>query len=1299
MRLFLKEMRRFLSEASLIPVLFFSLLGAEVVNAQSPVTVSTWKDGHRGALSISVDDCYTTCYSELTASGFKGTYFCDGTSPSSSYANLYNDGMELGAHTANHLCYELDDNTLRFQELEPNIDAICAGTPQPCNYLISFAWPCGYTNSREEDVASDYFLSARGYNINQLEDPTPSDFMNLKSFNSHVHKPYPPYDLKTVVDAAEQQGKWAILVFHAQCDDDNAISHAASKDMWVAPIGTVIKYILQRDKFILENYTASSTGISFSFYRLDIGSSPEFDFETAFSPSDVITLTVDIDDSQPIASVRLNGVSCQYKVVAINENNFLLINTPIFTTSQSVEVIYQGGGLSPVISVSPSSLQVNVAVGTNPTNNTLSVSNAGGGTLSYTISDDASWLSCSPASGTSTGELDTITVTYSTSGLAAGIYTAAITIAASGASNSPQTIPVTLTVSASSTPAISRSPVSLSPSTSEGANASSQSFLVSNAGGGTLSYTISDDASWLSCSPASGTSTGELDTITVTYSTSGLVAGIYTAAITIAASGASNSPQTIPVTLTVSASSTPAISRSPVSLSPSTSEGANASSQSFLVSNAGGGTLSYTISDDASWLSCSPASGTSTGELDTITVTYSTSGLVAGIYTAAITIAASGASNSPQTIPVTLTVNSVGAGPWHYDFTYPDRTSLLEVGWDFDAVTASGSIRNTEQTTGAVVSYDQAAHPGVLRIPCDVGDLWRSSNNTRNTLFRDLPANWTSIRLKLSFAPTQNYQQAGLVAYQNDDNYVLVTRNFSNGNYMTFAREAQRSASIVKEARETSTQGLVLRLDRELVTEKLTGYYSLDGASWVSLGAVTQALTNPRLGIFVGASPSGFPPADIQWAEVMAGVAVPAISRSPVSLSPSTSEGANASSQSFLVSNAGGGTLSYTISDDASWLSCSPASGTSTGELDTITVTYSTSGLAAGIYTAAITIAASGASNSPQTIPVTLTVSASSTPAISRSPVSLSPSTSEGANASSQSFLVSNAGGGTLSYTISDDASWLSCSPASGTSTGELDTITVTYSTSGLVAGIYTAAITIAASGASNSPQTIPVTLTVNSVGAGPWHYDFTYPDRTSLLEVGWDFDAVTASGSIRNTEQTTGAVVSYDQAAHPGVLRIPCDVGDLWRSSNNTRNTLFRDLPANWTSIRLKLSFAPTQNYQQAGLVAYQNDDNYVLVTRNFSNGNYMTFAREAQRSASIVKEARETSTQGLVLRLDRELVTEKLTGYYSLDGASWVSLGAVTQALTNPRLGIFVGASPSGFPPADIQWAEVMAGVAAGL
>lgn len=121
---------------------------------------------------------------------------------------------------------------------------------------------------------------------------------------------------------------------------------------------------------------------------------------------------------------------------------------------------YTGGGLGiddvsitgvisatePLISASVASLAPTTLIGNNPVNQNFTVRNAGIGTLNYSISDNQSWLSVSPSSGTSTGEEDTITVTYSTTGLAQGNYSATITISDNAAGNSPVTIPVSLSV-------------------------------------------------------------------------------------------------------------------------------------------------------------------------------------------------------------------------------------------------------------------------------------------------------------------------------------------------------------------------------------------------------------------------------------------------------------------------------------------------------------------------------------------------------------------------------------------------------------------------------------------------------------------------------------------------------------------------------------------------------------------------------------------------------------------------------------------------------------------------------------
>ena len=66
---------------------------------------------------------------------------------------------------------------------------------------------------------------------------------------------------------------------------------------------------------------------------------------------------------------------------------------------------------------------------------------------------------------------------------------------------------------------------------------------------------------------------------------------------------------------------------------------------------------------DPQWLNADPLSGSSTGEADTVTVSYAVGTLPVGTYSATIDVSDNGssppASNSPQTVTVTLVVKTV----------------------------------------------------------------------------------------------------------------------------------------------------------------------------------------------------------------------------------------------------------------------------------------------------------------------------------------------------------------------------------------------------------------------------------------------------------------------------------------------------------------------------------------------------------------------------------------------------------------------------------------------------------------
>jgi parallel beta-helix repeat protein len=206
-----------------------------------------------------------------------------------------------------------------------------------------------------------------------------------------------------------------------------------------------------------------------------------------------------------------------------------------------------------------------------------------------------------------------------------------------------------------------------------------------------MSYTVSDDAEWLSVSPVSGTSTGETDTITISYDTASLMGGSYTGLITVAAADADNTPQDVVVVLTVIP---PNITLSTSQLSVSVMTGQDPSDQTFTVRNAGNtSAMSYTVSDDVDWLSVSPASGVSTGETDTVTVYYNTASMAGGSYTGWVTVASTAAENSPETIEVLLTlipstiyVSAEAGSDANSGFSWNDAKATIQAGVDTLAV-------------------------------------------------------------------------------------------------------------------------------------------------------------------------------------------------------------------------------------------------------------------------------------------------------------------------------------------------------------------------------------------------------------------------------------------------------------------------------------------------------------------------------------------------------------------------------------------------------------------------------------
>ena len=230
------------------------------------------------------------------------------------------------------------------------------------------------------------------------------------------------------------------------------------------------------------------------------------------------------------------------------------------------------------------------------------------------------------------------------------------------------------------------------------------------------------------------------------------------------------------------------------------------------------------------------------------------------------------------------------------------------------------------------------------------------------------------------------------------------------------------------------------------------------------------------------------------------------------------------SKKSFIPKN-------WTATAASSWLMISPASGTIATEVDTISVQVNPDGLSTGTYSGSFNIAIADKNGKIQTatIPVTFVISTGGTttaPSIFLNPPILSFSgTVGGANPLARTVNLVNSAGGTLTWSMMESAAWLALNITSGTTTTESDQVSASVSVQRLTAGTYNTVITVEASGAANSPQQIPVSLTLNQPTTGS--ADLSWAANAEPDLAGYKVYIGTQSG-LYDPPITLGTVTAY---------------------------------------------------------------------------------------------------------------------------------------------------------------------------
>lgn len=197
---------------------------------------------------------------------------------------------------------------------------------------------------------------------------------------------------------------------------------------------------------------------------------------------------------------------------------------------------------APVLQVTPKTLSFTATVGEdNPAAQSIQINNSGIGEINWTATSTVAWLNLDSTSGVAPS---TLNVSVDASGLPAGAHEAQITITAPGATDSPQTIAVTLIVAEAGAEAnLQVSPVSLA-FTATGNNPASQTFTIQY--GGNSTWTAAESIAWLTLNPTSGNSNAEVQ---VLIDAAGITRGTYGGQIVISAPG--TVPQVLTINLTI----------------------------------------------------------------------------------------------------------------------------------------------------------------------------------------------------------------------------------------------------------------------------------------------------------------------------------------------------------------------------------------------------------------------------------------------------------------------------------------------------------------------------------------------------------------------------------------------------------------------------------------------------------------------------------------------------------------------------------------------------------------------------
>ena len=458
------------------------------------------------------------------------------------------------------------------------------------------------------------------------------------------------------------------------------------------------------------------------------------------------------------------------------------------------------GSATPDFSLSASPTSLSIATGSSGTS-TITITPKNGFTGSVTLSASGMPTGVTASFGTNpTTATSVLTLTASST---ATLGTSTITITGTSGALT-HTTTVALTVSTTVTPDFS---LSASPNTLTIAQGSSGSstVTVTPQSGFTGSVNLSASGLPTGVTAAFGTNpTMTTSVLTLTASTTA-TSGMSTVTIT-GISGALT--HTTTVALTVSGST---LTAAPTMLSFNYTTGSPTPAAQPISVTATPTKLAFTASvSGGTWLSAAPLSGTTPG---TVNVTVNPAALTAGTYNGTVTITSSGATGSPQMVPVTLMVTAISTKQLNTTPSSSYPNFLIDAQGNYDAVwtdTTAGVFfsRSTDHGTSFPASVMIPGSAGAALQPQIVVDasgnnidvVWAQSTSTAGSYnvffsrstnggasFSATPKQLTTAALPLADAPRMALEPSGGVDVVWGRNETWIIRSANGATFGTSA--------------------------------------------------------------------------------------------------------------------------------------------------------------------------------------------------------------------------------------------------------------------------------------------------------------------------------------------------------------------------------------------------------------------------------------------------------------------------------------------------------------------------------